>query len=71
MQGIQYLSGDTVVILAPCTDILETLGLSLLNYSFLNFIFLLLFLVSFSSKVADEIDLVLLSVFTVYYVSVL
>ena len=71
-QGIQSLSGDKVVILAPCTDILETLGLSLLNLSFINFIsFDFCFLVSSSSKLADEIYLVLFSGFNVSSVSVL
>ena len=64
--------GDTVVILAPCTDILETLGLSLLNLLFLNFIsFDFFFLVSLSSKLANEIDFVLFNDFTVSSVSVL
>ena len=54
------------------TDILETLGVSLLNFSFLNFIsFGCCFLVSLSDKLADEIDLVLFSGFTVSYISVL
>ena len=65
------MSGDTVVILAPCTEILETLGLSLPNFSFLNFIpFGCCSLVSLYSKLADEIDLVLFSVFTVSYILV-
>ena len=66
------MSGDKVVILDPCTDILETLGLSLLHLSFLNFISVCCcFLVSLSSKLADEINLVLFGGFTVYSVEVL
>ena len=72
MRGIWYLSGNTVVILAPWTDIIETLGVSLLNFSFLNFIYFdCFFLVSLSSKLAGEIDLVLFSGFIVSSVSVL
>ena len=60
------MSKDTVVILYPCTDILETLGVSLINLSFLNFIsFGCYFLVSLSDKLDNEIDLVLFSGFTV------
>ena len=59
------MSSDTVIILAPCTDIFETIGVSLLNLSFLNFISLgCSFFVSLSDKLADEIDLVLFSGFT-------
>ena len=69
LQRIQSLSGDIVVILAPCTEILEKLGVSLVNLSFLNFIsFSFSFLVSLSYKLVYEIDLVLFSVFTVSYV---
>ena len=69
---MRYLSVNTVVILAPCTYKLETLGLSLLNLSFLHFIsFVFYFLLSLSSKLADEIDLVLFSGFNVSSVSVL
>ena len=61
-----------VVILAPCTDILETLRLSLINLLFLIIIsFGCCSLVSLSSKLADEIDLVLFCGFTVSYVSVI
>ena len=64
--------GDTVVILAPCTDILETLGLSLLNMSFLIIIsFGCCYFVYLSYKLADEIDLVLFCGFTVSSVSVI
>ena len=60
------MSGDTVVIFAPCIDIIETLGLSLLSFLFLNFIsFGCCSLVSLSSKLADELDLVLFCGFTV------
>ena len=66
------MSRKTLVILAPGTDILETLGVSLLNFSFLNFIYFgCCFLIFLYDKLADEIDLVLFSGFTVYYVSVL
>ena len=66
------MSRNTVVILAPYTDILETLGVSLFYFSFLNVIsFGCSFLVSLSDKLADEIDLVLFSGFTVSSVSVL
>ena len=66
------LFGGTVVILAPCTDILETLGFSPLNLLSLNFItFGCCYLVYLSSKLADEIDLVLFCGFTVSHVSVL
>ena len=62
LQRIQSLSGDIVVILAPCTEIIEKLGVSLVNLSFLNFIsFSFSFLVSLSDKLADEIDPVLFS----------
>ena len=72
LRGIQYFFWDTVVTLDPFTAILEKLGVSLLNFSFLNFIsFGCCFLVYLSDKLADEIDLVLFSGFTVYYVSVL
>ena len=54
---ILYLSGDTVVILDPCLDILEKVGLSLLNLSLLNFIYFgCCILVLLSDKMADEID---------------
>ena len=66
------MSTDTVVILATCTYILETLGLSLLNFSFLTIIsFGCCSLVFLSSKLADEIYLVLFCGFTVSFVSVL
>ena len=66
------MSGDTVIILDPCTDTLETLGVSLLNLSFLNFIsFGCCFLKSLPDKLADGIDPVLFSGFTVSYVSVI
>ena len=66
------MSGDTVVILAPCTYILETVGVSLLNFSFLSFIYFgCCFLVFLSDKLADEIYPVLFSGFTVSCVSVL
>ena len=54
---LRSLYGNTVVILDPCTDIHETLGVSLLNLSFLNFIsFGCFFLVFLSDKLADEIE---------------
>ena len=53
LRGIRSLSGDTVVILAPCLDILEILGLSLLT--FISFGFSVLVLLS--DKMDDEIDL--------------
>ena len=54
------MCGYTVVILDPCTDILETLGVSLLNLSFLNFIsFGCCILALLSDKLADEIELFL------------
>ena len=57
-QRIQYLSGDTVVILDPCTDILEKLELSLLNLSFITIIYFgCCSLVYLSSEMGDEIDL--------------
>ena len=63
---------DIVVILAPCIKILETIGVSLLNLSFLNFMsFGCCFLVLLSDKLADEIDLVLFSGFSLSYISVL
>ena len=66
------MSGDTVVILDLCTDILETLGLSLLNMSFLNLIYFGCFsLVSLPYKLAHEIDLVLFLGFNLSSVSVL
>ena len=52
--------------LAPCSDIPEILGLSLLIYIYLGFCFLALL----SEKLTDEIDLDLFSV-TVSSVSVL
>ena len=61
-----YLSGDTVVILDPGLDIIERLGLSL--FTFISFGCSVLILLS--DKLADEIDLYLFSVFTVYSVSV-
>ena len=61
------MSADTVVIIAPGLDILETLGLSLLT--FIYFIFSMLILLS--DKMDYEIDLDLFGVFTVSYVSVL
>ena len=52
LRGVRSLSSNTVVILAPCLDILETLGLSLLTFiSFGCSILVLL-----SDKLADEID---------------
>ena len=66
------MSVNTVVILASCIDILETLGVSLLNFSFLNFIsFGCCFLVRLSNKLTDEIDFVLFIIFNVSSVSVL
>ena len=66
LRGIQSLSDNTVVILAPCKDKLETQGVSLLNLSFLKFIsFDCSFLVSLPDKLADEIYLVLFRGFTV------
>ena len=61
------MSGDTVVILAPCLYINETLGLSLLTFIYFGCSILVLL----SDKLADEIDLDLFIVFTVSYVSVL
>ena len=49
------MSGNTVVILAPCLDILETLGLSLLTFMSFGYSILLLL----SDKLADEIYLFL------------
>ena len=69
--GIRSPFGDTVIILSPCTDILERLRLSLNNLFFPIFITVgccsLIFL---SSKLADDIDLFLVYSFTVSYVSV-
>ena len=63
------MSVDTVVVLDPCADILETLGLSLHNLSFLIIIYFgCCYLVNLSSKLADEIDLVLFCGFIVSYV---
>ena len=59
------MSGDRVVILAPCIDILEKLGLSLLNFIYFGCFILVLL----SDKLADEIDLASFSGFTVSYVS--
>ena len=57
------MSGNAVVILAPCLDIIETLGLSPLNLSLLNFIsFGCSILILLSDKLADETDLVFLVV---------
>ena len=70
--GIQYPSVNIVVLLPPCTNILETLRLSLINFLFL---FIHYFgccsLVYLSSKLADEIDPVLVCGFTVSSVSVI
>ena len=44
LRGVRSLSGNTVVILAPCLDILDILGLSLLT--FINFYFSILALLS-------------------------
>ena len=69
---IRSLSGDVVVVLLPCTDIMEALQLSLIDFWFLIIInFGCCYLVSLSSKLADEIDLVLVFGFTVSSVSVL
>ena len=57
------MSDDKVVILYPCIDILETLVVSLLNFSFLNFIYFgCCVLVLLSDKLAGEIDPVFLVV---------
>ena len=51
------MSGNTIVILAPCIDTLETLGVKLLNLLLLNFISLgCCILLLLSDKMADEID---------------
>ena len=68
------MSGDTVIILASCRDILETLGVSLLNLSFLIFISFgccCFFFVFLSNKLADKIDIVLFIGFTMSSVSFL
>ena len=70
--GIRSLSGDIVVVLPPCTHILETLRLSPINLLFLIIIYFGCCSLAFlSSKLADEIDLVLVSGITVSSVSVL
>ena len=61
------MSVNTVVILDPCLDILETLGLSLQKFIYFSCSILVLL----SDKLAYEIDLDLFSVFTVSYASVL
>ena len=66
------MSGDTVVTLSPCTDILETLLLSLVNLLFkIPIYFGCRLLVFLSSKLADEIDLNLVSGIAASSVSVL
>ena len=66
------MSSDTVVILSICTEILETLRLSLINLLFLIIIcFGCCYFASLSSKLDDETDLVLFCGFTVSYISVL
>ena len=67
MREIQSLSGDTIVILSPSLDILETLSLLLLTFIYFGFSILVLL----SDKLYYEIDLVFFSGFTVSYVSVL
>ena len=61
------MSGDTVVILDLCLDIIEEPRLSLLTFIFFGCYILVLL----SDKLADEIDLVFFSNITVSYVSVL
>ena len=66
------MSGNTVFVLAPFIDILETLGVSLINLSFINVTYFgCCFLVLLSDKLANEVDLVLFSGFNVFSVSVL
>ena len=67
LRGIRSLSGDTVVILDLCLDIIEEPRLSLLTF----ICFGCYILVLLSDKLADEIDLVFFSNITVSYVSVL
>ena len=70
--GIRSSPGNIVVVLPPCTDILETLRLSLNNLSFLIPIsFGCCSLIFLSSKLADENGLVLVYGVTVSSVSVL
>ena len=59
--------GDSVITLAPSLYIIEILGLSFLT----SIYFVWSMLVFLSDKLADEIDLDLFIVFTVFSVSVL
>ena len=61
------MSGDTVVILDPCLNILERLGLSPITYIYFGCSVLTLL----SDKLADDIDLDLFIYFAVFSVSVL
>ena len=63
--------GDTVVILPPCKDILETLRLTLHNFSCIIIMYFgCCYLVYLSSKLVAETDFVLFCCFTVSSVSV-
>ena len=70
--GIWSPSGETVVILSTGTDTLETLQLSRANL----FVFILIYFGSsssifLSSELDNDNDLFIVSIFTVFYVSVL
>ena len=67
LQGIRFWSGVTIYKLSPCTDITERLELYFLISISLGFSILVLL----SDKLADEIDLDLFTIFTVYSVPVL
>ena len=68
--GIRSLSGDTVLIISPCTEILERLKLSLINLFFLIVITVgFCYLIFLSSELADDIDIFLVSSFIVSYIS--
>ena len=64
--------GDKVIILPPCKDILETLGLTLHNFSCIIIMYFdCCSSVSLSSKLVAETDFVLFCCFTVSSVTVL
>ena len=69
--GIRYPSGDIVVVLHPFTYILETLRLSLINFFLILISFGCFSLTFLSSKLADEIDIVLVFGVIVSSVSIL
>ena len=66
--GIRYLSGDLVVMLSPYTDILEIPRLSLIFFLIVITVDCC-YLILLSSELDDDIDLFLVSSFTVSSVS--